>query len=205
MAPLAAFMAAALALNLAPGPDMTYVAARSLAQGRRAGVISALGIAVGCLFHIAAASFGLAVLLEAVPQAYTAVRILGAGYLIYLGVVLVRRAARAERDVAVRPASDLAIFRQGVITNVLNPKVALFFLAFLPQFINPVGWPVGMQTLALGMYFDAQGTLVNVLVAWLAGGAAAAFRAGVARAWMQRTSGAILVGLGVRLALSRSQ
>ena len=115
--------------------------------------------------------------LKAVPQAYTAVRILGAGYLIYLGVVLVRRAARAERDVAVRPASDLAIFRQGVITNVLNPKVALFFLAFLPQFINPVGWPVGMQTLALGMYFDAQGTLVNVLVACLAAGAAAAFRA----------------------------
>jgi len=205
MAPLAAFIAAALALNLAPGPDMTYVAARSLAQGRRAGVISALGIAVGCLFHVAAASFGLAVLLKAVPQAYTAVRILGAGYLIYLGVVLIRRAAGAERDVALRPASDLAIFRQGVITNVLNPKVALFFLAFLPQFIDPGGWPVGMQTLALGVYFDAQGTVVNMLVAWLAGSAAVAFRTGRARAWMQRTSGAILVGLGVRLALSRSQ
>jgi len=205
MTPLAAFIAAALALNLAPGPDMTYVAARSLAQGRRAGVISALGIAVGCLFHIAAASFGLAVLLRAVPQAYTAVRILGAGYLIYRGAVLIRRAAGPERDVALRPASDPAIFRQGVITNVLNPKVALFFLAFLPQFIDPGGWPVVMQTLALGVYFDAQGTVVNVLVAWLAGSAAAAFRTGLARAWMQRTSGAILVGLGVRLALSRSQ
>jgi len=201
--PLTSFFVAALALNLAPGPDMTYVAARSLAKGRRAGVISALGIAVGCLFHIGAAALGVAVLLRAVPQAYTIVRLVGAGYLIYLGIGLVRRADESERDVTIAPASDWAVFRQGVITNVLNPKVALFFLAFLPQFVDPARGPVGLQSLALGIYFDVQGTLVNALVAWLAGSARSAFRAPRVRAWMQRTSGVVLVGLGLRLALSR--
>jgi threonine/homoserine/homoserine lactone efflux protein len=202
--PLTSFFVAALALNLAPGPDMTYVAARSLAQGRRAGVISALGIAVGCLFHISAAALGVAVLLRAVPQAYTLVRLVGAGYLVYLGVGLFRRAASSAGDVTVAAASAGAIFRQGVITNVLNPKVALFFLAFLPQFIDPARGPAGLQTLALGAYFDVQGTLVNILVAWLAAGAGAAFRSPAARAWIRRASGAVLVGLGVRLALARS-
>ena len=201
----ASFVAAALALNLAPGPDMTYVAARSLAQGRRAGVISALGIAVGCLFHIAAAALGVAILLRAVPQAYTAVRLAGAAYLLYLGAMLVRRAGDAHHDAVVLPASEMAIFRQGVLTNILNPKVALFFLAFLPQFVSPERGPAGLQTLALGVYFDVQGTIVNALVAWLAGSAGAALRSSRARAWMQRASGVVLVGLGVRLAFSRSQ
>jgi threonine/homoserine/homoserine lactone efflux protein len=199
------FIAAALALNLAPGPDMTYVAARSLAQGRRAGVISALGIAVGCLFHIGAAAFGIAVLLRAIPQAYNVVRLAGAGYLIYLGVLMLRRAGDYESAVPVPPASDLAIFKQGVVTNVLNPKVALFFLAFLPQFIAANGWPVALQTLALGAYFNVQGTIVNIAVAWLAGSAGRAFRSGRARTWLQRLSGGVLVGLGARLAFSRSQ
>ena len=184
---------------------MTYVAARSLAQGRRAGIISALGIAIGCLFHIGAAALGVAVLLRSVPEAFTVVRLIGAGYLSYLGVGLILRARQGERDVAVAPASDMAIFRQGVITNVLNPKVALFFLAFLPQFIDPGRGPAGVQTLALGFYFDVQGTLVNVLVAWMAASARSAFRAPRAQAWMQRTSGVVLVGLGIRLALSRSK
>jgi threonine/homoserine/homoserine lactone efflux protein len=201
---LAPFFAAALALNLAPGPDMTYVAARSLAQGRRAGIISALGIAVGCLFHIAAAAFGIAVLLRAVPQAYTAVRLVGAAYLLYLGMMMIWRAGRGDGDVPIAPASELAIFRQGVVTNILNPKVALFFVAFLPQFIAPGHVPVAVQTLALGIYFDVQGTVVNVLVAWLAGRAGAAVRGSRARAWIHRTSGTILVGLGLRLAASRS-
>ena len=203
--PYASFVAAALALNLAPGPDMTYVAARSLAQGRRAGVISALGIAVGCLFHIAAAALGVAILLRAVPQAYTAVRLAGAAYLVYLGIMLIRRAGATSAEAIVSPASDMAIFRQGVLTNILNPKVALFFLAFLPQFVSPEHGPVGLQTLALGVYFNVQGTIVNALVAWLAGSAGDALRSSRAKAWGQRTSGVILVGLGVRLAFSRSQ
>jgi threonine/homoserine/homoserine lactone efflux protein len=202
--PLSSFVIAALALNLAPGPDMTYVAARSLAQGRRAGVVSALGIAVGCIFHIMAAALGVAVLLEAVPQAYTVVRLVGAAYLVYLGVGLIRRAALAENGAIVAPASDWVIFQQGVVTNVLNPKVALFFLAFLPQFIDPARGPAGLQTLGLGLFFNAQGTIVNVLVACLAGSVRSALQSGRRVAWMQRVSGAVLVALGLRLALARS-
>jgi threonine/homoserine/homoserine lactone efflux protein len=204
--PLSSFVLAALALNLAPGPDMTYVAARSLAQGRRAGIISALGISCGCVFHIAAAALGVAVLLRAIPQAYAAVRLAGAVYLVYLGIGLIRRARTSSGGVvAVAPAADSAIFRQGVITNVLNPKVALFFLAFLPQFIDPARGPAVAQTLALGLYFNVQGTLVNVAVAVAAASARSVLRGGAAHAWMQRASGTVLIGLGVRLATARGQ
>jgi threonine/homoserine/homoserine lactone efflux protein len=204
--PLGSFFAAALALNLAPGPDMTYVAARAVAQGTRAGLVSAAGIAVGCLFHIGAAALGIAVLLQAVPQAYAAVRIVGACYLVYLGVGLIRHAASGGSAGPIEAATDRAIFRQGVVTNVLNPKVALFFLAFLPQFTTPRYGPLALQTLLLGFYFNAQGTIVNGLVAWLAGRAGSAVRrVSPARTWLQRVSGGVLVGLGVRLAFSRPQ
>ena len=201
--PLSSFAVATLALNLAPGPDMTYVAARALAQGRRAGIISALGIGVGCFFHIGAAAAGVAVLLRAVPEAYAVVRVGGAVYLMYLGVGLLRGAGRSSAAAALARASDLAIFRQGVITNVLNPKVALFFLAFLPQFVDPSDGPAGLQTLALGVFFDVSGTTVNVLVALLAAGAGGTLQSARGRAWMERVSGVVLVGLGARLALSR--
>src|SRR3954447_10511599 len=202
--PLSSFFLAALALNLAPGPDMTYVAARSLAQGRRAGIISALGIAGGCLFHIAAAAAGVAVLLRAVPQAYLVIRIAGAAYLVYLGVGLLRRGAHEADELSVPPAADASIFRQGVITNVCNPKVALFFLAFIPQFVDPTRGPIAIQPLGLGLYFNVQGTAVNVLVPALAGGARNAFASQRGRALLRRASGAVLVGLGVRLAWVRA-
>ena len=198
------FAIATLALNLAPGPDMTYVAARSLGQGRRAGLISALGISAGCVFHVAVAAAGVAVLLRAWPQAYTVVRIVGALYLFYLGVGLIGRARSATELTAVAMDSDLAIFRQGIVTNVLNPKVALFFLAFLPQFVDPSrGW-VALQTAGLGAWFITSGTIVNVAVAWLAGSARVLLQSRAGRAWFRRASGAILVALGVRLALARS-
>lgn len=202
--PLGAFVVASLALNFAPGPDMTYVAARALAQGRRAGIISALGIGVGCFFHIGAAAAGVAVLLRAVPEAYAVVRIVGAVYLIYLGVGLLRRAGRGGAAAALANDTDAAIFRQGVITNVLNPKVALFFLAFLPQFVDPSAGRAGLQTLALGVFFDVSGTTVNVLVALLAARARDTIQSTRSRAWMERASGAVLIGLGARLALARS-
>jgi threonine/homoserine/homoserine lactone efflux protein len=182
---------------------MTYVAARSLGQGRRAGVISALGIAVGCLAHILAAAAGVAVVFRAWPQAFAVVRFVGAAYLVYLGVGLLRRAGQGAHLGAVGNASDWAIFRQGVVTNVLNPKVGLFFIAFLPQFVDPSRGPAGLQALALGVLFDASGTIVNLSVAWLAGAARALLESRSGRVWFQRVSGAVLVGLGVRLALSR--
>jgi threonine/homoserine/homoserine lactone efflux protein len=200
--PLGPFLVATLALNLAPGPDMTYVAARSLGQGRRAGMISALGIAVGCWFHILAASAGVAVLMRAWPHAYSAVRLIGAAYLLYLGVGLWRNAGAGELT-AVADANDVGIFRQGVITNILNPKVGMFFLAFLPQFVNPDRGPAGLQMLLLGVVFNVSGTLVNFAVAWLAGSLRAILQSHSGRAWFQRVSGAILIGLGVRLAVAR--
>ena len=202
--PFGSFVIATLALNLAPGPDMTYVAARSLGQGRRAGIISALGISAGCLFHIAAAAAGVAVLLRAWPQAYTAIRVVGAAYLVYLGVGLLRRARGTEVLAVVAADDDRAIFRQGVVTNVLNPKVALFVLAFFPQFVDPARGNAALQTLALGAWFITSGTIVNAGVAWLAGSVRTLLQSQSGRAWFQRVSGAILVALGIRLALARS-
>ncbi len=137
------FMAAALALNLTPGPDMLYVTARSVSDGRAAGVLSAFGIAAGTLVHIAALALGLAALLAAIPLAYDVVRIAGAIYLVVIGIQLVVH-PRTASDVAALPRSRLrVVFMQAVITNVLNPKVALFFLAFLPQFVDTqAGAPV---------------------------------------------------------------
>src|SRR4249919_2111793 len=201
---LTPFFVATLALNLAPGPDMTYVAARSLGQGRRAGLISALGISAGCLVHIVAASAGVAVLLRAWPRAYSLIRLAGAAYLLYLGISMWRSAGMGERlSQAIAPAADDEIFRQGAITNILNPKVAMFFLAFLPQFIDPARGPAGLQTLVLGLMFNVSGTLVNAAVAWLAGSARTLLESRGGRAWFQRASGAILTALGLRLALAR--
>src|SRR5471030_566312 len=134
---LALFLAAGLALNITPGPDMLYVAARGASEGRSAGIVSALGIGAGTLVHIALVAGGLAALLAAVPMAYLGVQLAGATYLVYLGVMALRRHRSGDAGPRVlAPASNAAIFRQGVITNVLNPKVALFFLAFLPQFVD---------------------------------------------------------------------
>ena len=196
------FVLATLALNLAPGPDMTYVAARSLGHGRRAGAMSALGVGAGCLFHIAAASAGVAVLFRAWPRAYAAVRLVGAAYLLYLGILLWVRAGQGAGLTAVEDATDGAIFRQGMITNMLNPKVAMFFLAFLPQFIDPARGPAAVQTLALGLFFNVSGTLVNLAVAWLAGSARRLWESRAGRAWFERASGAVLIVLGLRLARS---
>jgi threonine/homoserine/homoserine lactone efflux protein len=198
------FVVASLALNFAPGPDMTYVAARSIGQGRRAGVVSALGIGAGCMVHVAAAAAGLAVLLRTWPQAYTILRWVGAAYLVYLGLGLLRRAKTAGELARLNDASDWMIFRQGVVTNILNPKVGLFFVAFLPQFLDPSQGSVVLQTLALGLYFDVQGTLVNVAVAWVAGAARTLLTSASGRVWFERTAGTILVALGVRLAMVRT-
>jgi threonine/homoserine/homoserine lactone efflux protein len=196
------FMGAGLALNVTPGPDMLYVAARSTAEGRRAGIVSALGIGAGTLVHIAALALGLSALLAAVPVVYDVVRWAGAAYLVWLGARALLRPAAALGETAVAPAPLGAVFRQGVVTNVLNPKVALFFLAFLPQFVDPArGDPVA-QIVALGLLFDVQGTLVNVIVALAASRAGAALRRGRGARVLQRVTGGVFLLLGARLALA---
>jgi threonine/homoserine/homoserine lactone efflux protein len=200
---LALFLAAGLALNFTPGPDMLYVAARGANEGRAAGVVSALGIGVGTLVHVTLVAAGLAALLAAVPIAYLALRLGGAGYLVYLGV----RALRGTPHTSAAPLAPAplgAIFRQGIITNVLNPKVALFFLAFLPQFVDPARDNPALQIIALGLLFDVSGTLVNLAVALASSRIATRLRgagaAGGAGRTIQRVTGGLFIALGARLA-----
>lgn len=202
MSDLGIFLAATLALNLTPGPDMLYVITRSATEGRAAGIVSALGIATGCVVHTVLVAVGVAGLLAAVPAAFTAVRLCGAAYLIYLGMRrLLWHPSPAPQPKPVA-APLFTAYRQGVITNVLNPKVALFFLAFLPQFVDRTAGHVSLQLAALGTLFNFSGTIVNVLVALTASGAARWTR-GPAPEWVTRGSGLVFVGLGLRLAWKR--
>lgn len=198
---LALFLAATLTLNVTPGPDMLYVIARSAAQGRRAGIVSALGIAGGTIVHTALVALGLSGLLLAVPIAFEIVKLAGAAYLMWLGARLLLRPGGTATAPTVSDAPVGAIFRQGVITNVLNPKVALFFLAFLPQFVDPRRGPVAVQIAVLGLLFNVSGTLVNIAVALLASRAGQWTRRRAGTTALERASGALFIGLGLRLAL----
>ncbi len=166
---LALFLIAALTLNVTPGPDMLYVIARSLGQGQKAGIVSAIGIGVGGFVHTLAATLGLSALLASSALAYSVVKYVGAGYLIYLGVRMILSQKRNQSIATLRPASLSRIFNQAVATSVLNPKVALFFIAFLPQFTNPSQGSVAWQIAFLGVLFCATGTTVNTTVALLSG------------------------------------
>lgn len=200
MANFLTFAIGTLILNLTPGPDMLYVISRSGGQGRRAGAISALGIGVGILVHIALAALRVSALLRSWPLAYTLLRYAGAVYLVYLGIGLLaeRRAVCLEQRLA--PAKPAAIFREAVLVNVLNPKVALFFLAFLPQFASQTG--VGWQIAGLGLCFDLSGTAVNLGLAWLVGLTGNFLAAGRRREITQSASGLVLIGLGFALGLT---
>jgi threonine/homoserine/homoserine lactone efflux protein len=199
------FAAATLILNLMPGPDMMYIIARSLGQGRRAGLVSALGITGGCLFHAFAATVGIAALLRSWPIAFQMVRYGGAVYLVYLGIRLLVRRRREDELEATTPSAPLSvIFRQGVITNVLNSKVALFFLAFLPQFVVPTRGSAPLQLAVLSMYFIFSTTILNLAVALLSGVAGHYLRRGRNIARMERASGAVFIALGLRVGLARS-
>jgi threonine/homoserine/homoserine lactone efflux protein len=200
---LLAFMAATLALNLTPGPDMLYVIARTVGEGRRAGVVSALGISAGSLFHTAAVVLGVSAFLLAYPAAYDLLRFAGAAYLAWLGVRALRTPVRDGGEPDAAPAELPAIFRQGVITNVLNPKVAIFFLAFLPQFVDAGRGSLTAQLLLLAALFITSGTLVNVAVALAAGRVRAAARRAAASGVLSRLTGFVFLSLAIRLAIVR--
>jgi threonine/homoserine/homoserine lactone efflux protein len=169
LATLIPFLVAALTLNLTPGADMTYVIARSAAQGRAAGIGSALGIAAGAFLHSLLAAIGLSALVLQSEAAFQIVKYAGAGYLLYLAWKA-WRAGDATTAQALRPPAGLGrIFLEGLLTNLLNPKVALFILAFLPQFVDPAQGNVVAQMLFLGLLFNIGGTTVNLVVALVVG------------------------------------
>jgi threonine/homoserine/homoserine lactone efflux protein len=201
------FVLAALLLNLTPGNDMLYVAARSTGQGMRAGIISALGIMVGCMVHIFLAMVGLSAIIAKSALAFEIIKFIGAGYLIFLGIkALATKKANLNIENENKKESLKKIFWQGVLTNVLNPKVALFFLAFLPQFINLNGINTSWQILFLGSWFNVQGTLINIIVALLFG-KIGSWLSNSSRFILlqQRITGIVLIGLGIKVALTSKQ
>jgi threonine/homoserine/homoserine lactone efflux protein len=204
---LALFAGAALLLNLTPGPDMLFVAGTGAARGRRAGMMAALGVGAGCLLHTLLAALGLTALLAASELAFESVKWAGAAYLVWTGVSMLRaRPAAALPSVAAAAPERRSALWQGALTNALNPKVALFFLAFLPQFIDADAPGQVLALLVLGTLFNLGGTAVNLAVALGSSGLAAGWAArrgsGRTGAWLQRAAGALFVGLGVKLALS---
>ena len=203
------FISAGLLLNLTPGADMALVARSSAAQGWRAGVAAALGVGAGCGVHIATAALGLGALLASTPAAFALLRWVGAAYLVWLGWGLLRsRPAAAVAD-AGQSAGTAAqawrrMFWQGFLTNALNPKVALFFLAFVPQFIEPGAGHTALAFVALGAVFVVNSTAVNLALAW----GVARLRSGLGQGpglqrvglWLNRSVGALFISVGLRLA-----
>jgi len=195
-------MTASLALNITPGPDMLYVITRSAAEGKRSGIVSSLGISSGTIIHILAVALGLSAFLLAVPTAYDIIRYIGAAYLLYLGI----RAITKKNTSALPNGEPInknlhSVYWQGFLTNLFNPKVALFFLAFLPQFIDPAG-NVPFQVVMLGVMFNISGTIVNVAVALTASRLGKVLKQKLNNSSIFKwVTGSVFIALGIRLAL----
>jgi threonine/homoserine/homoserine lactone efflux protein len=209
---LLVFMAAGWLLNLTPGPDVLYIVSQALRSGVRAGLVAALGIVSGCFVHVFTAALGVGALLATSATAFTVLKWVGAGYLVWMGVrLLLGRGAGgsvvpAAGVLPALPATSLwRVYRQGFLTNVLNPKVALFFLAFVPQFIAPGTDNKVVVFLLLGLLFNLNSLPINFGYAWLAGWASRRVRA-VQRTmhWMDKAAGLMFVGFGLRLAMSEN-
>jgi threonine/homoserine/homoserine lactone efflux protein len=197
------FVSAAALLLAIPGPAVLYIVGRSIGQGRNAGLVSALGIGVGTLIHTLAAAVGLSALLVSSATAFSVVKYLGAAYLVYLGIQRLRskQPLAAASDTTAPQATLARVFSQGIVVNVLNPKTALFFFAFLPQFIDPARGHVATQILSLGVLFACMGTTSDSLWALFSGSVAGWLRNN--QRWMRNeryVSGGILISLGVATA-----
>lgn len=204
------FVLAGLLLNVTPGPDTVYVVGRSVQMGWRGGAVAALSISAGCLVHVFAAAVGLSALLAASAFGFTAVKWGGAAYLVYIGLrMLLARPRVIEPEVhrgmatsSPERTSLLQVFWQGVLTNALNPKVALFFLAFLPQFVDVAAPGRALAFVALGLIFVFNGTLWNLGVAAFAAKAAGRLRrSSHVTVWINRLLGGVFIYLGIRVAM----
>ncbi len=203
---LLGFIVASLIVLLIPGPGVLYVVARSAAQGYRAGLVSVLGLSVGALVHVVAASAGLSAILLTSAMAFGVVKLLGAGYLVYLGIcTLFDRRKTADTDEPT-PQSLRRLMADGVVISILNPKIAVFFLAYLPQFVDPVAGPVSQQILLLGLIYVGLALVTDGGYAMLAGSVRHWFTGRIMRGPIPRyVTGSIYVGLGVNAALSGRQ
>ncbi|WP_207000057.1 LysE family translocator [Trinickia mobilis] len=203
------FIAAVFLLNVTPGPDTAYIVGRSVAQGRGAGLMSALGISAGCCVHSLACAFGLTALLAASATAFTVIKFVGALYLIYLGVRLIfakpeKAEAAGNARAAGGPKSLKQLFMQGFWTNVLNPKVVLFFVSFFPQFVAADSEHKTLAFLSLGVVFVLMSMVWNSFVAWIAGSVTQRLGGKPAvKRWLDRGVGSAFVGLGIKLATTR--
>lgn len=201
------FFVAVLLLNATPGPDTAFIVGRSIAQGRSAGLVSALGISAGCCVHALASALGLSAILAASATAFTLIKLAGGAYLIYLGVrMLMARPSNGGETEPVRDARRLTtIFWQALATNVLNPKVVLFFLAFIPQFVHADSTQKTAAFLVLGLAFAVISLCWNSGTAFLAGTLArGAGRNPRVRLWLERVVGGTFIALGAKLALTKT-
>jgi threonine/homoserine/homoserine lactone efflux protein len=201
------FILSGLLLNITPGPDSLYIVGRSATQGWRAGATAAFGIGTGTLVHVLAAAFGLSAILATSAAAFTVVKMVGAAYLLYVGISLLRSHTKPTSEATtqtIAPASLKQIFSQGFLTNVLNPKVALFFLAFVPQFIDPAAANKPLAFVILGAIFDFNGMLWCNFLAWTAATASARLK-GNAKLGniLNRACGCLFVGLGIKLVFAK--
>ena len=199
------FIVSGLLLNITPGHDTLYIVGRSVSQGRRAGLLSVLGISSGSALHTIAAALGLSALLATSAQAFITIKLVGAAYLIYLGIqMLLDRSTSSGSLPMFTRESDWSVYRAGLLTNVLNPKVALFFLAFLPQFVAPTADSRMAAFLFLGAVFIFNGTLWCLILVWGASAVRQRLHTrGLTRLMVKRAVGAMFVALGVRLAVTK--
>jgi len=199
------FIVSGLLLNITPGPDSLFIMARSATQGWRAGFVACWGVGSGVFVHVFAAALGLSALLATSATAFAVVKVVGAAYLVWIGLGMLRAKVRAADvvDAAPRVIAYRDIFRQGFLTNVLNPKVALFFLAFVPQFIAPDAPSKPLAFIVLGTIFDINGMLWCHALALFTAFASRRLNVGaVVGRWLNRTMGAVFVALGAKLALA---
>lgn len=199
------FLSASVALLVIPGPAVTFIVARSVQHGRSAGLVSVLGVHAGSVVHIAAAAFGLSALLASSAIAFSVVKYVGAAYLIFLGIRQLRRPKEDPEAPTPEPAPAWRLFRQGAVVNILNPKTAIFFLAFLPQFVDPSRGPVWTQVIVLGLVFTAMGMLSDGAYALAAGAIGNRVRGSArVRRLIDRVSGGVHIALGTFAALAKN-
>lgn len=203
---LSTFLLSSFLLWITPGTDTMYILARSISQGRQAGLISVLGISSGILIHTVFAAVGLSAILATSAWAFTIIKIAGAAYLIYLGLQAWLKKSQSLSTPEINSMSGWQIYRQGVVTNVLNPKVAIFFLAFLPQFVDPAAGFGALPFLLLGILFVTGGTVWCLLLAGCAAMATNMVRENEKVAgWLERITGCVYIALGLNLLRSKSQ